>query len=48
LSAEIDKNGTQLPDGAAGDDVRRAIGIMDRPIVTALKEGGATEALELW
>ncbi len=31
-----------------GDDVRGAIGIMDRPIATALKDGRAPEALELW
>ena len=48
LSAEIDKHGSHLPGGAVDDEIRRGIGIMDGPITTALKDGGAPEALELW
>jgi hypothetical protein len=35
LSADIDKHGSHLPDGAVGDEIRWAIGIMDGPINTA-------------
>jgi hypothetical protein len=31
-----------------GDEIRQMIGIMDGPITTALQDGGAPEALELW
>jgi hypothetical protein len=48
LSAEIDENGAHLPDGVVGDEIRRAVGIMEGSIVTALQDGGAPEALELW
>jgi hypothetical protein len=48
LSAKTDKNGAHLPDGAVGDGIRRVIGIMDGPIVTALQDKGAPEVLELW
>ncbi len=48
LSAEIDKHGSHLPGGAVDDEIRRGIGIMDGPITTALKDGGAPEVLELW
>jgi hypothetical protein len=48
LSAEIDKHGSHLLDGAVGDEIRWAIGIMDGPITTALKDDRAPEVLELW
>ncbi len=49
LQEAIDKDGAVLPDGAAGDQIRRAIGIMDGPVTEALQLGGAApEALELW
>ena len=49
LQTAIDKDGAVLSDGAAGDQIRRAIGIMDGPVTEALQSGGAApEALELW
>ena len=35
-------------DGAAGDQIRRAMGIMDSSVTEALQPGAAPEALELW
>jgi hypothetical protein len=48
LSNAIDKHGSHLPDGVVGDEIRWAIGIMDGPIITALQDGRAPKALELW
>jgi hypothetical protein len=48
LLKEIEKDGTVLPDGAAGDQIRRAVGIMDGPVTEALQLGAALEALEIW
>ncbi len=49
LQKAIEKNGAvRLPDGAAGDQIRRAVGIMDGPVTKALQLGAAQEALELW
>ena len=49
LQKAIDKDGAVLSDGAAGDQIRRAMGIMDGPVTKALQLGGAApEALELW
>jgi hypothetical protein len=48
LQKTIEKDGAVLPDGAAGDQIRRAVGIMDGPITKALQLGAAQEALELW
>jgi hypothetical protein len=46
LSNKMEKHGTHLPDGAVGDEIMQAIGIMDGPITTALQDGGAPEVLE--
>ena len=48
LQKAIDKDGAVLPDGAAGDEIRWAVGIMDGPVTEALQSGAAPEALELW
>jgi hypothetical protein len=48
LQKAIEKDGTFLPDGAAGDQIRRAVGIMDGPLTEALQLGAAPEALEIW
>jgi hypothetical protein len=48
LQEAIEKDGAVLPDGAAGDQIRRAMGIMDGSITKALQLGAAPEALELW
>ncbi len=48
LQEAIDKDGAVLPDGAAGDQIRRAVGIMDGPVTEALQSDAAPEALELW
>ena len=48
LQKAIEKDGTVWPDGAAGDQIRRAMGIMDGPITQALQLGAAPEALEIW
>ena len=37
-----------MSDGAAGDQIRRAMGIMDGPVTKALQSGVAPQALELW
>ncbi len=47
LQKEIKKDGAVLPDGAAGDQIRRAVGIIDGPVTKALQLGAAPEALEL-
>ena len=48
LSDELGKHGTDLSDGATpGNQISRAIGLMDRPITEALEKGSAPEALEL-
>jgi hypothetical protein len=43
-----EKDGAVLPDGAAGDQIRQAVGIMDGLVTKALQLGAAQEALELW
>jgi hypothetical protein len=49
LLDELGKHGTDLSDGATpGNQIRRAIGLMDRPITEALEKGSAPEVLELW
>ncbi len=49
LQEAIDKDGAVLSDGALGDQIRRAMGIMDGPVTKALQSsGGAPEVLELW
>jgi hypothetical protein len=48
LSADLDRNGKLLPDGAGGSDIKQAIGIMEKLISSALQEGGTPEVLELW
>ncbi len=48
LSDELAKHGTDLPDGTTGNQIRRAIGLMNTPITEALEKGSAPEALELW
>ncbi len=48
LSNEIDKHGTHLGDDVVGDEIMPAICFMDGPITTALQDGRASEALELW
>ncbi len=48
LQKAIEKDGAVLLDGAAGDQIRRAMGIMDGPVTEALQLGVAPEALELW
>ena len=48
LQKAIDKDGAVLPDGAAGDEIRWAVGIMDGPVTEALQSGAAPEALDLW
>jgi hypothetical protein len=48
LQKAIDKDGAVLSDGAMGDQIRRAVGIMDGSVDKALQLGAAPEALELW
>jgi hypothetical protein len=48
LQKVIEKDGAVLPDGAAGDQIRQAMGIMDGPVTKALQLGAAQEMLELW
>jgi hypothetical protein len=48
LQEAIEKDGAVLPDGAVGDQIRRAVGIMNGPVTEALQLGAAPEALELW
>jgi hypothetical protein len=48
LQKAIEKDGAVLPDGASGNQIRRAVGIMDDPVTKALQLGAAQEALELW
>jgi hypothetical protein len=48
LSDELAKHGTNLPDGATGDQIRSAIRLMDNPITEALEKGSAREVLEFW
>jgi hypothetical protein len=48
LQEAIEKDGAVLLDGAVGDQIRRAVGIMDGPVTKALQLGAAPEALELW
>ena len=48
LQKAIDKDWAVLPDGAAGGQIRRAVGIMDGPVTKALQSGAAPKALELW
>ena len=37
LQKVIEKDGTVFPDGAAGNQIRRAMGIMDGPVTEALQ-----------
>ncbi len=48
LREAIEKDGAVFLDGASGDQIRRAVGIMDGPVTKALQLGAAPEALELW
>jgi hypothetical protein len=48
LQKAIDKDRAVLSDGAAGNQIRRAVGIMVGPVTKALQSGAAPEALELW
>ena len=48
LQKAIEKDGTFLSVGAGGDQIRRAVGIMDGPLTKALQLGAAPEALEIW
>ena len=48
LQEAIEKDGAVLSEGASGDQIRRAVGIMDGPVTDALQSGAAPEALELW
>jgi hypothetical protein len=48
LQEAIDKDGAVLSDGTAGNQIRRAVGIMDGPVTEALQLGASPEALELW
>jgi hypothetical protein len=48
LQEAVEKDGTVLPDGAVGDQIRQAVGIMDGPITKTLQLGAAMEGLELW
>ena len=48
LRKAIDKDGAVLSDNAVGEQIRRAMGIMDGPVSKALQPGAAPEALELW
>jgi hypothetical protein len=47
LQKAINKDGAVLSDGAAGNQIRQAVGIMDGPVTEALQSGAAPEALEL-
>ena len=46
LQKAIKKDGTVFLDGAAGDQIRQAMGIMDDPVTKALQLGAAPEALD--
>jgi hypothetical protein len=48
FSDELAKHDTNLLDGATGNQLTSAIGLMDSPITEALEKGSAPEALELW
>ena len=48
LHEAIEKDGAVLSDGAAGNQIKRAMGIMDGPVTEALQSGVAPQALELW
>jgi hypothetical protein len=48
LQKAIDKDGVVLSDGASGNQIRQAVGIMDGSVTKALQSGAAPEALELW
>ena len=48
LQEAIEKDGAVLSEGASGDQIRRAVGIMDGPVTKALQSGPAPELLELW
>ncbi len=37
LQEAIEKDGAVLSDGASGDQIRRAVGIMDGPVTEALQ-----------
>ena len=47
LQEAIEKDGAVLSDGASGDKIRRAVGIMDGPVTEALQSGAAPEARKL-
>jgi len=48
LQKAIEKDGAVLLDGAVGEQIRWAVGIMDGPVTEALQLGAAPEALEIW
>ncbi len=48
LQKAIEKDGAVLSEGAAGDQIRWAVCIMDGPVTEALQLGAAPETLELW
>jgi len=48
LQEAIEKDGAFLSEGASGDQIRQAVGIMNGPITEALQSGVAPEVLELW
>ena len=48
LQGAIEKDGAVLSDGAAGNQIRWAVGLMDSSVTEALQSGAAPEALELW
>ena len=49
LFGAIEKDGAILPDDAmGGDQIRKVVEIMDKPISKALQSGVATVELELW
>ncbi len=48
LQEAIEEDGAVLSDSPSGDQIRRAVGIMDGPVTNALQLGAAPEALELW
>ena len=44
LHKAIEKDGAVLMDGAVGEQIRRAVGIMDGPVTEAFQLGAAQEA----
>jgi hypothetical protein len=48
LSEAIQNDGTVVPEGTKGNQLRQAVGIMDSPISKVLQSGAALVELELW